>query len=156
MDRRVIDGAWFRDSWRAPLSREEASVTDIFFAVFGHRPGWMKRLMLTRNSIVSLFGIETPTTHEIMHPEIRSSYRVGDRIGAWPIFALTEDELVAGRDNKHLDFRISVLRMENCLVISTACVVHNTFAKLYLLCILPFHTWGIQKLISDAIIAGRL
>ena len=156
LDRRVIEAAWFRDSWCAPLSRSEAAVTDIFFAVFGHKPLWMKRILVARNGIASLFGLEIPTIAEIMHPEIRSNYRVGDKIGPWPIFALTDQELVAGRDNKHLDFRISVLKTGKSAVFSTVCNVHNPFGKIYLLCIVPFHTWGIRKLISSAVVARRL
>src|SRR3954451_21870807 len=79
-----------------------------------------------------------------------------DKIGAWPIFALTDNELVTGRDNKHLDFRISVLKRGEGAVFSTVCIVNNTFGKLYLLCIVPFHTWGIRKLISNAVVARRL
>jgi hypothetical protein len=95
-----------------------------------------------------------------MNPQIKRCYKVGDKIGPWPIFGLTEDELVAGRDNKHLDFRLSVLRETNggseSAVISTVCTTHNAFGKLYLFFIVPFHKWGVQRLISRAMAAGRL
>ncbi len=42
--------------------------------------------------------------------EVRSTYAVGDRIGPWPIFPISQKEIVAGRNNKHLDFRLSVLK----------------------------------------------
>ena len=106
LDRGAIEAAYFRDAYRAPLSRPQASVVDTFFAVFGHRPIWMKTLLLVRNAIASLCGLAVPTASEVLNLEIKSSYRVGDKIGAWPIFHLSETELVAGRDNKHLDFRL--------------------------------------------------
>jgi hypothetical protein len=85
---------------------------------------------------------------------------VGDKIGVWPIFALTETELVAGRDNKHLDFRVSVLKETDggtaSVVVSTLCTVHNAFGKLYLFVIIPFHKWGVRRLMRRAIMAGRL
>jgi hypothetical protein len=91
---------------------------------------------------------------------MKRSYSVGDKIGVWPIFFLTETELVAGRDNKHLDFRLSVLRSTDgeiaSVVVSTLCTVHNAFGKLYLFFVIPFHKWGVRRLISNAIIAGRL
>jgi len=160
LDRRLIEAAYFRDSYRAPLSRTRASVVDIFFGIFGHHPMWMKIALIVRNRIASFCGLEAPTASEIINPEIKSSYRVGDKIGVWPIFCLTETELVAGRDNKHLDFRLSVLRVTDgktaSVVVSTVCTVHNAFGKLYLFFIVPFHRWGVRRLISSAVIAGRL
>ena len=160
LDRRLIEAAYFRDSYRAPLSRTRASVVDIFFGIFAHHPLWMKILLIVRNRIASFCGLDAPTASEIINIEIKSSYGVGDKIGVWPIFSLTETELVAGRDNKHLDFRLSVLRVADgetaSVVVSTLCTVHNAFGKLYLFLVIPFHKWGVQRLISNAIIAGRL
>ncbi len=160
LDRDLIEAAYFQDSYRAPLSQPHASVVDIFWAVFAHRPAWMKALLLVRNRIASLCGLEAPSASQVLNPEIKSSYRVGDKIGAWPIFHLSETELVAGRDNKHLDFRLSVLKVPNdatvSCVVSTLCTVHNVYGKVYLFFIVPFHKWGVQWLISNAISAGRL
>ncbi len=160
LDRNVIKAAYFRDAYRAPLTHVDANVIDIFFSIFGHRPIWMKAPLIIRNKIASLSGLDAPTTAEIIHPDIKSSYQVGDKIGAWPIFALSETELVAGRDNKHLDFRLSVLKIADgetgSVVVSTICTVHNTFGKIYLFFIVPFHKWGVQRLILNAINAGRL
>jgi Protein of unknown function (DUF2867) len=160
LKRDVIAAAYFRDSYRAPLGRANASVIDIFFSIFGHRPLWMKTPLIIRNKIASLCGLDAPTTAEIIHPEIKSSYQVGDKIDAWPIFSLSETELVAGHNNKHLDFRLSVLKVADgksvSVVVSTICTVHNAFGKIYLFFIVPFHKWGVQWLISNAINAGRL
>jgi hypothetical protein len=42
------------------------------------------------------------------------------------------------------------------VVVSTICTVHNAFGKVYLFSIIPFHKWGVRRLIANAIIAGRL
>ena len=42
------------------------------------------------------------------------------------------------------------------VVVSTVCVVHNLSGKIYLRFIVPFHKWGVQRLMSNAIGAGRL
>jgi len=160
LDRRLVEAAYFRDSYRAPLSCPRASAVEIFASLFAHHPVWMKILLIARNAVASFCGLDAPTAHEILHPEFKRSYVIGDKIGVWPIFSLTETELVAGRDNKHLDFRLSVLKVTDgataSVVISTVCTVHNTFGKIYLFFVVPFHKWGVQRLISDAIIAGRL
>jgi hypothetical protein len=160
LDRHVIEAAYFRDSYRAPLSRMDASIVDIFFAIFGHLPLWVKALLIVRNRMASFCGLDAPTASEILNTEFKSSYVVGDTIGVWPIFSLTGTELVAGRDNKHLDFRLSVLRETDgkaaSVVVSTLCWVHNLFGRRYLFFIVPFHKWGLKRLMSSAIIERRL
>ena len=160
LERRVIDAAWFRDSYRAPLRQPHGRMPDIFLAIFGHHPAWMKLALMVRNRLAALAGLEAPTASEILRPDMKGHHAVGDKIGVWPIFALTEDELVAGRDNKHLDFRVSVLRQiegeDASVVVSTICNVHNTFGKVYLFFIVPFHRRGVRTLLSRAVAAGRL
>ena len=160
MDRRWIDAAYFQDSYRSALSRKNASIVNIFHAIFTHHPKWIKIALIIRNKVASFCGLDAPTASEIMHPEFKSSYAVGDKIGVWPILILTGSELIAGRDNQHLDFRLSVLRLTDddtiSVVVSTVCVVHNNFGKIYLFFITPFHKWGVRQLMSRAVVAGRL
>ena len=160
LDPVVIEGAYFRDSYSAPLSRVSASVVEIFFGIFGHVPLGMKLLLIARNWMASLCGLDAPAASEIMNVKAKTHYAVGDKIGVWPIFALTESEIVAGRDNKHMDFRLSVFRLAEGgtarVVVSTLCTVHNVFGKLYLFFIIPFHKRGVQRLLANAVAAGRL
>jgi len=160
LEQRFVERAYFHDSYRAPVSRTAASIVDIFVAIFAHHPLWMKIVLIVRNRVVSLFGLSAPSASEMIHFEIKNHYAVGDKIGVWPIFSLTETELIAGRDNKHLDFRLSVLKATDgemaSVVVSTVCVVHNTFGKVYLFFVVPFHKWGVRRLLSNAISAGRL
>jgi hypothetical protein len=160
LSRDLINNAYFHDSWRVPLRRTELGTVDIFFALFGHTPLWMKLLLVVRNAAAGLAGLEAPTVAEIMQPSIRETYRVGEKIGPWPIFFISENEIVAGRNNKHLDFRLSVLKAVNgetmSVVVSTICTVHNAFGKIYLLFIVPFHRGGVKSLMSNAVAAKRL
>jgi hypothetical protein len=160
LDRRLVEAAFFKDSYRTSLTHAQASVVEIFFGVFGHHPPWMKRILTARNRVASLCGLNTATSSEIVKPEMKNSYKVGDKIGPWPIFSLNQSELVAGRDNKHLDFRLSVLKEPTGeamnAVVSTVCTTHNAFGRIYLFFIIPFHRWGVRRLIERAIAAGRL
>ena len=128
LSRELIERAYFRDSYRVLLSRRELGVVDIFFGIFGHHPPWMKLLLIVRNKVASLAGLDAPTAADILHVEIKDRYVVGDKIGVWPIFWLSEDELVAGRNNKHLDFRLSVLKVPDgdrtSVVVST--ILHRS------------------------------
>ncbi|MCA6113148.1 DUF2867 domain-containing protein [Bradyrhizobium cenepequi] len=160
LSREVIEHAYFRDSYRAPLSRRELDIVDVFFGIFAHHPLWMKLLLIVRNKVASLAGLDAPTTSEVLNVEIKDRYVVGEKIGVWPIFSLSEDEVVAGRNNKHMDFRLSVLKVPDgdrtSVVVSTICTVHSLSGKLYLFFVVPFHRYGVQKLMANAIAAGRL
>jgi len=156
----LIKRADYRDAYRAPLSRSNLSVIEIFFAIFSHRPGWMKLMLIARNKIAALAGLDVPTTSEIMNMEKRDRYFVGEKIGPWPIFFLGSDELVAGRDNKHMDFRVSIMKVHDAtrssVVVSTLCMIHNKFGQYYLSSIIPFHKFGLRRLMASAVDAQRL
>jgi len=68
--------------------------------------------------------------------------------------------LVAGRDNKHMDFRLSIMKVRDSngpsVVVSTVCLVHNRFGRYYLSSITPFHKFGLRKLMANAVAAERL
>ena len=120
----------------------------------------MTLLLVARNKVALFAGLDAPTASEILHVEIKDRYVVGEKIGVWPIFSLNEDEVVAGRNNKHMDFRLSVLKVADgdgpSVVVSTICTVHNLFGKIYLFFIVPFHKYGIRKLMANALAARRI
>lgn len=158
LDRHMLASAFFWDAYRVPLTQSQASAVDIFHAVFGHHPMWIKRVLLARNHLAAACGLDVPAASDILSPERKAIYQAGDRIGPWPIFSLTPNELVAGRNNRHLDFRLSVLKDSAgaSAVISTVCVTHNVFGRAYLFFITPFHKWGVPYLMARAMNAGRL
>jgi hypothetical protein len=142
------------------LCRAELGVIDIFFAIFAHRPAWMTAMLVARNQVAALAGLETPRTADVVKMERRSRYAVGDLIGPWPIFFLGADELIAGRDNKHMDFRLSVRRIRDAegpsVVVSTLCKVNNATGRYYLAAVIPFHKSGMRSLMVRAVAAQRL
>ncbi len=159
LERAMVDAAWFSDSHRATPIDPGLSVVDLFEAVLGHHPRWIKTLLMLRNRVAGLVGLAIAPDATIRSFDRRNAYAVGDMIGPWPIFALTDTELIAGRDNNHLDFRLSVLKLNTpspTVAISTICNVHNRFGKVYLFFIVPFHRWGMRRLMLRAVAAGRL
>jgi hypothetical protein len=160
LDRGLVANCDFHDSYRVPLSHPGLGMADIFFAVFGHTPFWMKTMLIVRNALARLAGLEAPTVTEIMKPQVSDTYRVGDKIGPWLVFFVGDNEIIAGRDNRHMDFRLSVLKVADgtaaSVVVSTICSVHNLFGTIYLALIVPFHRAGVRALLSRAVKAGRL
>lgn len=157
----LVGSAYFRDSYRAPLQDPPKSVIELFFGIFGHHPGWLKAALVLRNRVAgSLFGLAVPPDADVLNPTRRSSYAAGDTIGPWPIHSIAPDELIVGRDNRHLNFRVSILRElgdgASSVSVSTVCQVHNRFGKVYLFFVVPFHRWGVRYILSRALRAGRL
>ena len=150
----------FRDAYRAPLRLTDLGVEEIFAAIFARRPFWMTAALVARNAAAAFVGLQAPKASEMLKFEPRDSYSVGEKIGPWPIFFLGEDELVAGRDNAHMDFRVSVMKVRDSggasVVISTVCAVHNQFGRHYLSTVIPFHKFGVRKLMANAVAAQRL
>jgi hypothetical protein len=153
--------AYFRECYRTSIARPTDDVVDLFFAVFGDHPLWMKLMLAARNRLALWGGLAAPQPMDIFNVTRKSSYAVGDVIGVWPIYAMTENELIAGRDNKHLDFRVSIIKdavdqTGAVVFVSTICVIHNWFGKAYLQVVLPFHRLGLRTLIARARCLGRL
>ena len=90
-------------------------------------PYWAGALIAIRNVITAPFGLSNdgPPAH--------------DKLGPFPVEPETSNELVAGFDDKHLDFRVSVLSQDGRVFLATWVHPHNFGGRLYLGCILPFH-----------------
>lgn len=156
----AAEHAYFSESFAVPCNCPDMTMPAAFFAVFGHHPLWLKCLLITRNAVARLFGLEVADAESILRPVRQPAYRIGELIGPWPIFFSDPNELVAGRDEIHLDFRVSVLRQceagKTRLIVSTICLIHNRAGARYLAVILPFHRWGMRRLMRDAVSSGRL
>lgn len=153
-----VDGADFDCAHRAPLSRPDMDVREVFLAVFAHRPAWLKAALVARNRVAAAFGLDVATDAEILRPDARAGLMVGERIGGWPIHFLSDDELVAGRDNPHLDFRLSIMKAADhrSAIVSTLCWVRNAAGRGYLSVVAPLHRIGVRRLIASAVEHGRL
>ncbi len=68
--------------------------------------------------------------------------------------------MITGADDKHLDFRLSVLRVkgevEDKVIVTTLVKRHNLAGNAYLRSILPFHELGVRALLRGAAEAGKL
>ena len=90
-------------------------------------PNWAKRLLQVRRLLTSPFGLSQ------VGPD------VPDKVGPFPVVHETETELIAGFDDKHLNFRVSVYSSNGRVSLATWVHPHNFGGWLYLRTILPFH-----------------
>jgi len=101
-------------------------------------PNWVKWLMYIRDSIVWIFGLKTG--REMMREEQKANF---------PVIEQNENEIVSGENDKHLDFRVSVLiDRENSFIYLTTIVHFNNFwGKMYFLPVKPFHKMIIKSIL---------
>lgn len=124
--------------------------------IFSQQAGWIKGLMKIRDVLVAGFGLKTSaqlTVHNADHQ--------AERVGIFKIYNTTEREIVLGEDDKHLDFRLSVLcsaavegTNERRLVLSTVVHCHNRLGRVYIFVIAPFHRVIVQACLRRAARVG--
>ena len=158
---RFLSQPGYTDSFKIAASPEGMSILEIYVALLGHIPGAFKHLLVLRSLVVRPFGIGGVTYGDLTAPpDTRRVYAPGDKVGRWTLYSETRDEIITGRNDKHLDFRVSVFRDREAtrerVVLSTSAQVHNTFGRAYLSTILPFHRFGVSQLLVRAARAGRL
>ncbi|MBO6540134.1 MAG: DUF2867 domain-containing protein [Rhizobiaceae bacterium] len=101
-------------------------------------PAWVKGLLLLRALAVLPFKLKGRSTS-------------GDRFGIFPVAGRAKDEILLGFDDRHLDFRISVLCRDNIAYAATWVRPHNLFGRVYLRLILPFHRWIMRDAVARAV-----
>jgi len=121
--------------------------------ILANQAGWVGRLMRLRDAIVACFGLKTSRQLE------KSS---GNRIAFFRIYDTRPDEIILGEDDRHLDFRLSVMRRSEPaadgasphLVMSTVVHCHNRLGRAYILLIAPFHRMVVKSSLRMAARAG--
>ncbi len=133
-------------------------ITQVGKAFFTSGPKWGKKMFAFRNRVVSLFGLKTGGETDAVKEADRFTCEVGERIGLFKVFNKTSNEIVLGEDDKHLDFRISLLfdknqggQDENSLTISTTVKFHNWLGVLYFLPVRPFHKLIVPAMLRNII-----
>ncbi len=90
-------------------------------------PGWARFLLQIRKVVTAPFGL------------LNDGPASADKVGIFPVEVETERELIAGFNDRHLNFRVSVFSEEGRVFLATWVHPHNIGGQIYLKAILPFH-----------------
>ncbi|WP_284463678.1 DUF2867 domain-containing protein [Chryseobacterium sp.] len=133
-------------------------ITEVGKAFFTSGPKWGKKMFAFRNKVVSLFGLKTGTEAASVKASDDFTCEIGERIGLFKIFGKTNNEIILGEDDKHLDFRVSLLfdkdkgqKDADFLTISTTVKYHNWLGILYFLPVRPFHQLIVPAMLKNMI-----
>jgi len=119
--------------------------------IFSHQPIWVGTLTAIRDAFVGRLGLKTAKQLSSLGAESKTG-----RLGIFKIYGTSSTEVVLGEDDKHLDFRLSVLcsnqpsEGKHNLTLSTVVHCHNRFGRLYILVIAPFHRMVVQSSLRRA------
>jgi hypothetical protein len=120
--------------------------------IFTQQPAWIGTLTNLRDAIVAPFGLKTARRLAALAVGAKAG-----RVGIFKVYSTSADEIVVGEDDKHLDFRVSVLCSgalepdgSRQLTVSTVVHCHNLLGRTYILAIAPFHRMVVKASLRRA------
>lgn len=147
-----LQGADYFDSYEMPLEHEGRSALEIYLGVISKTPAWVNFLMETRNRVVTLFGLKNlGHLGAVNQLKTASDYQIGDRIGIFTLLSNTDNEVIMGDADKHLEVKVSICKLaqggKESVATTTVVHIHNFLGRVYMLFVVPLH-----KLIVPAIL----
>ena len=122
-------------------------------------PKWIDKLFIFRNKVVKLFGLKTANNISKRQQQLENfTGQPGEQVGLFKVFHKTDNEIILGENDKHLDFRVSLFLESNNvetnqkeLTISTIVKFNNQFGKIYFLPVRPFHKQIVPTMLKGII-----
>ena len=138
----LLAGAQFADAFGLDIDGRTLDARQAAERMMGRSPGWVEMLLTLRNILVAPFGLKTS-----------GAGATRDMIGIFPVVSQTPDRLVAGFNDRHLDFRVVVdvaTHGAGQQVTATTLVkTHNWLGRTYLAIILPFHRLVVRAMLAQ-------
>ncbi len=116
---------------------------------FSYEPWFLSVLMKIRHYLALITGLDTFSDMEKERKKIETTqFEIGENIGLFDVMDKTNDELVLGKDDWHLNFRVHLQKqVEDRSVHLITVVKYNTrFGKVYFFIIRPFHMFLVAKM----------
>jgi hypothetical protein len=140
----LLAGAQFADAFCIEVSDRDLDARRAAERMMARQPRWAEALLSLRNLLVAPLGLKTSGA---------SADTPRDMIGIFPVVSQAPDRLVAGFNDRHLDFRVVVdvtapgdsRRVTATTVVKT----HNRLGRIYLAVIMPFHRLIVPALLRQ-------
>src|SRR3982074_521385 len=140
----LLAGAQFIDAFSVMVDGGALDARHAAERMVGAQPRGARALRALRNILVAPFGLKTSGASRTAPKQM---------IGLFPVVSETPDRLVAGFNDKHLDFRV-VVDIANSgtvrnLTATTLVKTHNCLGRTYLAIIVPFHRLIVPTLLRQ-------
>ena len=141
------------DAYAVPLPTGTSTNPELLARfIFAQQSPWISALMKVRDALVAGFGLKT--SGQLMKAD---GLAKSNRIGLFKIYNTSTNEIILGEDDKHLDFRLSLLYQVTPsvvgsphLILSTVVHCHNRLGRTYIFIIAPFHRMIVQSMLRRA------
>jgi hypothetical protein len=140
----LLPGAQFADAFCIEISNSDLDARRAAERMMGRQPRWAELLLSLRNFLVAPLGLKTSGANPAA-PR--------DMIGIFPVVSETPNRLIAGFNDRHLDFRVVVdvtppgdVRQ---VTATTLVKTHNRLGRTYLAIIMPFHRLIVPALLRQ-------
>ena len=149
--------SWFdgdlADAFAVPIDAADVAkgIDNLARSALGDPAPWIRLLLGLRDALVA--GFRVKTSQEVRRAAIADN---AERIDFFRILARSDRELILGEDDRHLDFRLSLLlraRPDGSgdeLVATTVVRCHNALGRVYLALIAQFHRLVVISNLSRA------
>jgi hypothetical protein len=135
-----LPGADFHDCYETAIGPTDESALALYLRVAATTPAWVNTLMALRNRIVRFVGLKNlGHLGDFKAGKTAGDYRVGDRVGIFSIRYLSEQEVILGDSDKHLNVEVSVCKLQDRVAVSTVVHTHNMLGRFYMLFVAPIH-----------------
>ncbi len=155
---RLYATADFADAYAICLPRDTIAAPELLARfLFSQQAPWAAALLRLRDALVAGFGIKTSRQLQRLSDSSRDR-----RITIFKIYETNTHEILLGEDDKHLDFRLSVLLQARTvgaearthLILTTVVQCHNRLGRAYIALIAPFHRRIVRSYLRRAARAG--
>jgi Protein of unknown function (DUF2867) len=140
----LLVGAQFSDAFSVVVDNAALDARRAAEKMFTRSPRWVERLLALRNFLITPFGLKKP---------VRGRAGATDTIGMFPVLSETPGRLVAGLNDRHLDFRVVVDVVSSGgrqrVTATTIVLTHNWLGRVYLAVIMPFHRLVVRALLRQ-------
>ena len=139
----------FEDAYAFRGQSQGMSMEDVYIKIFNTTPLWVEYAMRLRNVLVAPFGLKTEIDKNRL-----PSVKEGEKSGIFRIYRILENEIIAGEDDQHLNFRVSVHRKtaeSSVITVSTIVQYNNAFGRFYMTLLSPFHKMVVKSILSSSV-----
>lgn len=141
----ALPGADWADCYELQVPTSDFTAITAARAMLGHFPFWVRSLLRLRNAVTGIFGLRS------------TEYRIPDAaemIGFFPVVSRSDNQVVLGFDDKHLDFRVVIDVRDDDegrrFVDATTLVKRNILlGKIYIAVITPFHRLIVATMLAN-------